>query len=66
MPNFGEIQWELKFSKDKSNSNRVESFEFFLDYCKTKLPAHNLIKSYNVFLVERKRLQDELKKCFRI
>ena len=63
MPDFGEIKWETK----KQHSGRhladsSDSFEFFLNYCKAKLPAQDLSKSYEAFLSERKQLEGELKK----
>lgn len=63
MPDFGKIQWEAKKKHgEKSSGEGAYTFDFFLNYCKTKLPSQNLTKSYDAFLEERKRLQDELQK----
>lgn len=63
MPDFGEIQWEAKAQySDKHSGEGNPTFDFFLNYCKAKLPSQNLAKSYDDFLAERKRLQDELQK----
>src|ERR1700733_14228146 len=63
MPDFGKIQWEAKVKHgDKGSGEEAYTFDFFLNYCKAKLPSQNLTRSYDAFLEERKRLQDELQK----
>lgn len=62
MSDFGKIQWETKAKRSgKKPAEGADSFEFFLNYCKAKLPAQDLTKSYKVFLSEREHLQGELK-----
>lgn len=61
MPDFGEIKWETKAKQNgKHPAAGADSFEFFLNYCKAKLPSQDLTKSYESFLSERRRLQGEL------
>lgn len=63
MPDFGKIQWEAKVKHvDKHSAEGGYSFDYFLNYCKAQLPSQNLVKSYDAFLTERKRLQSELEK----
>jgi integrase len=63
MPNFGEIQWETKIKhSDKQSGDGNLTFDSFLNYCKAKLPSQNIAQSYDAFLAQRKRLQDELQK----
>lgn len=61
MSDFGKIQWEAKAKHSgKHPAEGTDSFEYFLNYCKAKLPSQNLTKSYEAFLSERSRLQGEL------
>lgn len=63
MPDFGEIQWEAKAKhSDKQLADGNLTFDFFLNYCKAKLPSQNIAHSYDAFLAQRKQLQDELQK----
>jgi hypothetical protein len=70
MPDFGEIQWEVRESQakydDKHPAEGAESFEFFLNYCKAKLPAQDLAKAYHLFSEERSRLNEEVKKSIEV
>jgi hypothetical protein len=62
MVDFGKILWETKTRYNTySSSAGADTFEYFLNYCKAKLPSQNLNKSYEIFLAERKRLQGEMK-----
>lgn len=67
MPDFGKIQWEAKVKHlEKHPGEGADSFDFFLNYCKTKLPSQNLIRSYQVFSNESNRLSEEFKKSIEV
>jgi hypothetical protein len=63
MPDFGKVQWEATAKhSDKQPGEGADTFEFFLNYCKAKLPSQNLVRSYQVFSNEKHRLNEEVKK----
>jgi hypothetical protein len=67
MPDFGEIQWEAKSKQSDNNpAEGSDSFEFFLNYCKTKLPSQNLVQSCQLFSNESNRLSEEVSKSIEI
>lgn len=60
MPEFGKVLWEAKTQYlDKSSAEGAETFEFFFNYCSSKLPSQNLTKSFQLFSQEKNRLHEE-------
>lgn len=62
MSDFGKIKWEATVIDESPPLLEDDVFKSFLDYCKNKLPSQNLTKSYNEFVAEKNRLQQEFKK----
>lgn len=64
MLDFSEIKWEVWETKSNYNDHPysgTDSFEFFMNYCHSKLPTANLQQSFTIFVEEKKRLAHEVR-----
>lgn len=70
MSGIGEILWEVREERAKYHDHipeeGSESFDFFLNFCKTKLPSEDLVKSYHSYTDEKNRLNKEVEKSIEI
>jgi len=63
MSDFSKIQWETSKGKNPQMLHGgSDSFEYFLNYCKSKLPSQNLEHACDTFSKEKERLDEQMNK----